>query len=268
MLRSKVEHQQQELQSQKTRNNRNNQSTMNRTLLDDDKALEIIELTLYKYQSFLDFLRNAGFGKLIEMGDLNQQEQQQQGTKATKSAMKVSSKATAPSSKGASSVSTSKRQTLSPANSKLSDQQKYYLEKINKTKSKLTKNMLESTKNYSMSESRANTNFADNIEGFINYDMIDKSLIKGQDSAENHHIDTLLSNALEISRSYRRMNSSSVNNSVMSQYYHPKQRANDTNLLSGIEETNREGSSTTHSGLDGTNSQLLMEYKGMKVGLS
>lgn len=140
---------------------------MNRTLLDDDKALEIIELTLYKYQNFLDFLRNAGFGKLIEMGDLNQQEQQQQNAgKSSKSAMKAAAKA---------SKSSSKRQTLSPSTSKLSDQQKYYLEKINKTKSRMNKNMLESTKNYSISESRA-----ENIEGFINYDMIDKSLINGQ----------------------------------------------------------------------------------------
>lgn len=147
---------------------------MNRTLLDDDKALEIIELTLYKYQSFLDFLRNAGFGKLIEMGDLNQQEQQQQhvSNKSSKSAMKAAAKVSKSSS------SSSKRQTLSPATSKLSDQQKYYLEKINKTKSKMNKNMLESTKNYSMSESRGN--FAENIEGFINHDMIDKSLINGQ----------------------------------------------------------------------------------------
>lgn len=145
---------------------------MNRTLLDDDKALEIIELTLYKYQSFLDFLRNAGFGKLIEMGDLNQQ-QQHVSNKSSKSAMKAAAKASK-----SSSSSSSKRRTLSPATSKLSDQQKYYLEKINKTKSKMNKNMLESTKNYSMSESRGN--LAENIEGFINYDMIEKSLINGQ----------------------------------------------------------------------------------------
>lgn len=138
---------------------------MNRTLLDDDKALEIIELTLYKYQSFLDFLRNAGFGKLIEMGDLSQ-EQQNNPVKQKNSQKNKSSK--------------SKRQTLSPSNSKLTDQQKYYLEKINRTKSRMNKHSLESTKNYSMSESRNDRKYPDSIEGFINYDMIDKSLITGQ----------------------------------------------------------------------------------------
>ena len=139
---------------------------MNRTLLDDDK-LEIIELTLYKYQSFLDFLRNAGFGKLIEMGDLSQ-EQHHNPVKQKNS------------QKNKSSSSKSKRQTLSPSNSKLTDQQRYYLEKINRTKSKMNKNSLESTKNYSMSESRNDGKYPQSIEGFINYDMIDKSLITGQ----------------------------------------------------------------------------------------
>lgn len=54
-------------------------ASLNRTStnLDDEKALEIIELTLLKYQNFLDFLRNTGFGKLIELGEFNQQRQLQ-----------------------------------------------------------------------------------------------------------------------------------------------------------------------------------------------
>ena len=51
---------------------------MSRSYLDDDKAVEIIELTIYKLQSFLDFLRDRGFGKLIEIGGMNNQQQQQQ----------------------------------------------------------------------------------------------------------------------------------------------------------------------------------------------
>lgn len=42
-------------------NNRDgSRSNLSKSVLDDDKALEIIELTLNKYQRFLDFLRNAG----------------------------------------------------------------------------------------------------------------------------------------------------------------------------------------------------------------
>lgn len=63
----------------------------------------------------------------------------------------------------------------------------------------------------------------------------------------------------------------------MSQYHYPKQhqRANDTNLLSEIEETNRESSSThttgpdasaQHDALNKQSNTLLMEYKGMKKG--
>lgn len=36
------------------------QTNLNKSILDDDKALEIIELTLHKYQKFLDYLRNNG----------------------------------------------------------------------------------------------------------------------------------------------------------------------------------------------------------------
>lgn len=51
--------------------------TMTTSNLDDEKALEIIELTLLKYQNFLEFLRMSGFGRLIELGELNQQRIQQ-----------------------------------------------------------------------------------------------------------------------------------------------------------------------------------------------
>jgi hypothetical protein len=53
-LMSHKQQQQQQLNSSKANNN------LNRSVLDDDNALEIIELTLVKYQKFLDFLRNAG----------------------------------------------------------------------------------------------------------------------------------------------------------------------------------------------------------------
>lgn len=65
----------------------------NRTMtLEDAKALEIIELSLLKYQNFLDFLRNTGFGKLIELGELNQQrlvQQQQEGRKCQSQSTKA-----------------------------------------------------------------------------------------------------------------------------------------------------------------------------------
>jgi hypothetical protein len=41
-------------------NNNMSRSNLNKSLLDDDKALEIIELTMHKYQKFLEFLKNAG----------------------------------------------------------------------------------------------------------------------------------------------------------------------------------------------------------------
>lgn len=58
---------------------------LNRTAtnLEEEKALEIIELTLLKYQNFLDFLRNFGFGKLIELAECNQQRQEQLKNTAT-----------------------------------------------------------------------------------------------------------------------------------------------------------------------------------------
>lgn len=74
VYKTKLEQQQQQINALSSKQNQNT-STLNRTLLDDDKALEIIELTLYKYQNFLDFLRNAGFGKLIDIGEMNQQQQ-------------------------------------------------------------------------------------------------------------------------------------------------------------------------------------------------
>ena len=236
-LRSKVDQQQQEINKRSSKSNPN-QSNLNRTLLDDDKALEIIELTLYKYQSFLDFLRNAGFGKLIEMGDMNQKQQLHNAASYTEDKLRQESK-----QQQQQRAKTSKRQTLSPtSSSKLSDQQKYYLEKINKTKSKISRNALESTKNSIIEPC-----------GKYRDDIIDNSIINGQDGADSHQIDTLLSNALEISRSYRRMNSSSVNNSVLSQYHsiNPSSKRNpnfnDSRILSEIEETNRENSNAADS---------------------
>lgn len=60
VYKSKVDHQQHQINALSSK--QSNTSNLNRTLLEDDKALEIIELTLYKYQNFLDFLRNAGLG--------------------------------------------------------------------------------------------------------------------------------------------------------------------------------------------------------------
>lgn len=44
-------------------------SSLKSGLLNDEKALDVIELTLNKYKKFLDFLRTSGYGKLIDFGD-------------------------------------------------------------------------------------------------------------------------------------------------------------------------------------------------------
>ncbi len=165
VLKSKLDQQQHEIQKSKNRNNStSSNNNMNSTLLNDDKALEIIELTLYKYQGFLDFLRNAGFGKLIEMGDLNQEQvmnsNKQQQRKVGKN------------------VVVAKSGSSSSSGGKMNEEQKYYLEKINKTRSKMngrSQGSLESTKNYSVNE-------GDGVSGvgIGGYDIIDKSLINGQ----------------------------------------------------------------------------------------
>jgi len=167
MLKSKLDQQQHELQKAKSRSNATQSNNMNSTLLNDDKALEIIELTLYKYQSFLDFLRNAGFGKLIEMGDLSQEQ--------VINSNKQQAKKGASKSSAAKNGGSGKRQAvMSP--DKMNEQQKYYLEKINRTRSKMSgRNLgsLESTKNYSVNE-------GDGVNGVGAYEMIDKSVINGQ----------------------------------------------------------------------------------------
>lgn len=213
-LRSKVDQQQQQitiLQKSKSdyHQGAGNTSTMNRTLLDDDRALEIIELTLHKYQQFLDFLRNAGFGKLIEYSGIN---------KPTKPA---SSKAKSSGVKSSSKSPSSKYQ-------KLSDEQNYFKEKIERTLSKMneTSELLDESNRQHF----AHRSFDHQSNStFLNYEQQD-----------NMNIDTLLSNALEISRSYRRMNSSSLNNSTATLL---RQRGtNNNHELSEIEEANRETS--------------------------
>lgn len=42
-----------------------------RSIIDDENALDVIELTLNKYRQFLDFLRMSGYGNLIEIGEEN-----------------------------------------------------------------------------------------------------------------------------------------------------------------------------------------------------
>jgi hypothetical protein len=62
-LQAKLEHANfnQNLNGSTIRHGDISKSNLNKSLLDDDKALEIIEFTLHKYQKFLDFLKNAGY---------------------------------------------------------------------------------------------------------------------------------------------------------------------------------------------------------------
>ncbi|CAF0863953.1 unnamed protein product [Brachionus calyciflorus] len=203
VYKSKLEQQAQELNQLKQNSN------MNRTLLDDDKALEIIELTLYKYQNFLDFLRNAGFGKLIDIGEMTQPDKK----KISKQSEIIRQQKKLFKERMSSGSLRSK--SPNPNNNNNNDQQKYFLGKINKAKSKQK-----------------------NFDDTLNYDFYNSSRL---DETENHDIDTLLSNALEISRSFRRFNSSSINNSTM--YNNYNHRRNNDMLLSEIEETNKENNS-------------------------
>ncbi len=194
----------------------NNQ--MNRTLLDDDKALEIIELTLYKYQNFLDFLRNAGFGKLIEIGEMDQKQEQNKKPSKTSGSRNQQSRDQLDSS------------------TKLTDQQKYYLDKINKAKSKMNKNIMESTQ----VSTTSNTKSIKLSKHSSHIDMFEEAGLSIVGDLENHHIDTLLPNALEISRSYRdRLNSSSVNSSMINNTHYTntnaKRKGNEM-ILGGIKE--------------------------------
>ncbi|RMZ99904.1 centrosomal of 78 kDa-like [Brachionus plicatilis] len=207
VYKSRVEQQQHELNKLSSKQN----ATMNRTMLDDDKALEIIELTLYKYQNFLDFLRNAGFGKLIDIGEMNQDKK----SKSKHAEVIKQQKKLFKEKIGSGSLPKSPKK---PRSKSPTDQQKYFLAKINETKSKMSRNY-EEVYNSSRIEADSTLN-------------------------ESHDIDTLLSNALEISRTYRRFNSSSINNSTMY-----NQRRNNEMMLSEIEETNKENSNLNESEL-------------------
>ena len=89
--------------------------------------------------------------------------------------------------------------------------QKYYFDKISKTKR--NQNVLESTQVSSSSNNNKRNKLGATSS---NIDLFDNISIDG---LENHHIDTLLPNALEISRSYReRLNSSSVYNSTVAAF--------------------------------------------------
>lgn len=74
-LKSQISILQTKLESAPINNNNMSRSNLNKSLLDDDKALEIIELTMHKYQKFLEFLKNAGLGKLIQMAELESEKE-------------------------------------------------------------------------------------------------------------------------------------------------------------------------------------------------
>ena len=254
-LKSKVEQQQHQIVStqKKSTTANNNTSSLNRTLLDDDKALEIIELTLHKYQQFLDFLRNAGFGKLIEYSEINNQEPR---STTAKSGVIRSSKS---SSKKTAYKSLSKSPSKSPTTR--TDEQRYYASKINKTKAKTMDNMTQ-----------------DDSYQFYGNDNSNSTLMNYEGPENNVNIDTLLSNALEISRSYRRMNSSSLSNSTLLHNANHHHRATNQDMLSEIKEGNREtsrGSLTLHTKNDDsvlpnidelqkTTETLLEQYKNIR----
>jgi hypothetical protein len=245
---------------QKKSTHQGNTSTLNRTLLDDDRALEIIELTLYKYQQFLDFLRNAGFGKLIEYSEINQEQQEQ------RQKQKQSGAGDTKSANSRSKSSTLKNSSKSPnSKSPISDEQRYYLSKISKTKSKLMNDSYQLYANNTFGNSKSIFDASNSTA--INYE-----------NDTNMNIDTLLSNALEISRSYRRMNSSSLNNTTLNAHnYNRNARGLTTNneMLSEIEEANRETSAASLTlnnesilpnieELQKTTETLLEQYKNIK----
>jgi hypothetical protein len=144
MLRSKLEqsqsssssHHHRHHKSSSSNNNNNNTTnqTLNQTVLDDDK-LKIIEKTLQSYQAFIDFLRDSDFGKLVDIFEMNQvsmsespnqtalyeqQQQQYQRQKLYEAQLKK------------------QQQQQQQQLRQQTDQQKYYTNKINKAKSKLT----------------------------------------------------------------------------------------------------------------------------------
>lgn len=217
-LNSKVEEQQKLINRLSSKNsNINNESHLNRTLLDDEKALEIIELTLYKYQNFLDFLRNSGFGKLIEMGEMNQQneqnlillqQQQHQLQQNSYHQQKSQKNHQLFMKKTRSDYSTTE---VDMSKSNLSNNNTWYFTTPKTTLDKQNKNNDVTTSH--VEDELASLSFKS------------RSLLQGETSIDStamndscYSIDTLLSNALEISRSYRRFNSSSVNNSTLNSW--------------------------------------------------
>jgi centrosomal protein CEP78 len=236
MLKSKLDHQQNQIEILKQKNPNNTTSMMNRTLLDDDKALEIIERAFQKYQNFLDFLRNAGFGQLIDIGEMHQidktnvQEEYETDGIVSK---------------------------INPINEEeeeedgLSDQQKYYMNKINKTKSKLSN---KSSKKLSSSSKQRGP----------------RELAGDETNADENNIDALLSNALEISKSYRRFNSSIINSTgIYPQKQNPNINNNETTLLKenidNLEQTT-EMLLTQYQHIRKSNKQSNNEQKSQKQG--
>jgi hypothetical protein len=218
-LNLKVEEQQKLINRLSSKNsNINNESHLNRTLLDDEKALEIIELTLYKYQNFLDFLRNSGFGKLIEMGEMNQQneqnllllQQQQHQLQQNSYHQQKSQKNHQLFMKKTRSDYSTTDVDMSKSNN-LSNNNTWYFTTPKTTLDKQSKNNDVTTSH--IEDELASLSFKS------------RSLLQGETSIDStamndssYSIDTLLSNALEISRSYRRFNSSSVNNSTLNSW--------------------------------------------------
>lgn len=253
MLKTKVDQQQEQINQQQQQN------PMNRTLLDDDKALEIIERAFYKYQNFLDFLRNAGFGKLIDIGEMNQiektasYENEEEEAEVNEDEEDFARKIKP--------LKYLKSSSKSPIRSKLvdqyddqddelglSDQQKYYLNKINKTKSKLTSNQ-----NPAKKHATSNKN--------------NHKHTKNNKQNENN-IDTLLSNALEISKSYRRFNSSIINSTgiygASNNGKHQNGNDRDATLLNANQEIESKLLPDIND-LEKSTELLINQYKNMKT---
>ena len=222
VLKSKLDHQQNQIEILKQKNPNNTTSMMNRTLLDDDKALEIIERAFQKYQNFLDFLRNAGFGQLIDIGEMHQID-------------KTNAQEEEYETEGIVSKINPINEEEEEEENGLSDQQKYYMNKINKTKSKLS-NKKQSKKSSSNKQRTEKQQGDDEING------------------EENNIDALLSNALEISKSYRRFNSSIINSTgIYPQKQNPNINNNETTLLK-----------ENIDNLEQTTEMLLTQYQHMR----
>jgi hypothetical protein len=266
-LKSKCEQQQSQINMIQKNSKALNQSNLNRTTssyLDDDRALEIIELTLLKYQNFLEFLRNEGFGKLIEFSEMNQEN--------VNNNQNIDAKGKNKSKSFAQRSNSIQHQNNQKSPSKLTDEQRYYLEKINKTKAKLMQAQNSHFNNSTLrndtvkEEDEYEDEFYNNFLGAAK-SFSSKNLLKNitntnasaldftnsfmtinHDEETNMNIDTLLSNALETTRSYRRMNSStmSANSTVLqnsTQYHQAAYTKRENRALSEIEENTKENSS-------------------------